>query len=28
LNPIDGLVIDGEPEKRQWRVHFSIGHAF
>ena len=28
LTPIDGLVIEGEPEKRQWRVHFSIGHAF
>lgn len=28
LNPIDGLLIDGEPQKRQFRVHFSIGHAF
>jgi outer membrane protein assembly complex protein YaeT len=28
LNPIDGLVIEGEPEKRKWRVHFSIGQAF
>ena len=28
LNPIDGLVIEGTPEKRKWRVHFSIGQAF
>jgi outer membrane protein insertion porin family/translocation and assembly module TamA len=28
LNPIEGLLIDGEPQKRQWRVHFSIGQAF
>lgn len=28
LNPIDDLLIDGEPQKRQFRVHFSIGHAF
>lgn len=28
LNPIDGLVIDGNPEERKWRVHFSIGQAF
>ena len=28
LNPIDGLVIEGNPEKRKWRVHFSIGQAF
>jgi outer membrane protein assembly complex protein YaeT len=28
LTPIDGLLIDGEPEKRHWRVHFSIGQAF
>ena len=28
LTPIPGLVINGEPEKRQWRVHFSIGQAF
>jgi outer membrane protein assembly complex protein YaeT len=28
LTPIDGLLVDGEPEKRQWRVHFSIGQAF
>ena len=28
LNPIDGLVINGVPEKRKWRAHFSIGQAF
>ena len=28
VNPIDGLVIDGEKATRTWRVHFSIGHAF
>ncbi len=28
LNPIDGLVLEGNPEKRKWRVHFSIGQAF
>jgi outer membrane protein insertion porin family/translocation and assembly module TamA len=28
LNPIDGLVIEGNPETRKWRVHFSIGQAF
>ena len=28
LTPEEGLRIDGEPEKRQWRLHFSIGQAF
>ena len=28
LTPIEGLLIEGEPEKRHWRVHFSIGQAF
>ena len=28
LNPIDGLVLEGNAEKRNWRVHFSIGQAF
>ena len=28
LTPIEGLVVNGEPEKRHWRVHFSIGQAF
>jgi outer membrane protein insertion porin family len=28
LNPIPGLLVDGEPQSRRWRVHFSIGQAF
>ncbi|HVC20120.1 MAG TPA: BamA/TamA family outer membrane protein [Vicinamibacterales bacterium] len=28
LNPIPGLTINGEPQTRQWRLHFSIGQAF
>jgi outer membrane translocation and assembly module TamA len=28
LNPIDGLIVNGKPETRHWRVHFSIGQAF
>lgn len=28
LNPIDNLLVNGEPEPRHWRVHFSIGQAF
>jgi outer membrane protein assembly complex protein YaeT len=28
LNPIPGLVVNGEPQQRRWRVHFSIGQAF
>jgi outer membrane translocation and assembly module TamA len=28
LNPIDGLLINGTPESRRWRIHFSIGQAF
>jgi outer membrane translocation and assembly module TamA len=28
LNPIQGLLLNGVPEKRRWRVHFSIGQAF
>ena len=28
LNPIPGLLIDGEPQERRWRMHFSIGQAF
>jgi outer membrane protein assembly complex protein YaeT len=28
LNPIEGLVVNGEPERRHWRLHFSIGQAF
>lgn len=28
LNPIPGLLVEGEPEKRRFRFHFSIGQAF
>jgi outer membrane protein assembly complex protein YaeT len=28
LNPIPGLTINGQPQSRRWRVHFSIGQAF
>jgi outer membrane protein assembly complex protein YaeT len=28
LNPIPGLLVDGEPSDRRWRIHFSIGQAF
>ncbi len=28
LNPIPGLLVDGVPEERRWRMHFSIGQAF
>jgi outer membrane translocation and assembly module TamA len=28
LTPIAGLLVNGEPQKRQWRLHFSIGQAF
>jgi outer membrane translocation and assembly module TamA len=28
LNPIPGLLVDGVPEARRWRVHFSLGQAF
>jgi len=28
LNPIPGLIIDGAPESRYWRIHFSVGQAF
>lgn len=28
INPIEGLRIEGQPQKRRWRIHFSIGHAF
>jgi outer membrane protein assembly complex protein YaeT len=28
LNPLPGLLVDGVPQTRQWRVHFSIGQAF
>ena len=28
LNPIEGLLVDGEPQHRRYRIHFSIGQAF
>jgi outer membrane protein insertion porin family/translocation and assembly module TamA len=28
LNPIDGLVVNGEPATRIWRLHVSFGHAY
>jgi len=28
LTPIKGLLVNGEPERRRWRLHFSIGQAF
>jgi outer membrane protein insertion porin family/translocation and assembly module TamA len=28
LNPIEGLLVNGEPQSRRFRIHFSIGHAF
>jgi outer membrane protein insertion porin family/translocation and assembly module TamA len=28
LNPIPGLLINGQPQTRQWRLHFSIGQAY
>jgi outer membrane protein insertion porin family len=28
LNPIDGLIVNGEEQKYPLRFHFSIGHAF
>ena len=28
LNPNPDLRVDGEPQLRRWRIHFSIGQAF
>jgi len=28
LNPIPGLLVNGNPQTRRWRMHFSIGQAF
>ena len=28
LNRVPGLVVDGQPEQRRWRLHFSFGQAF
>jgi len=28
LNPIPNLLVDGVPETKNWRIHFSLGQAF
>jgi outer membrane translocation and assembly module TamA len=28
LNPEPGLLVNGSPQPRRWRVHFSVGQAF
>jgi outer membrane protein assembly complex protein YaeT len=28
INPIEGLLVNGEPQRRRWRLHFSIGQAY
>jgi outer membrane protein insertion porin family len=28
LNPIPNLIVNGNPQARRWRIHFSIGQAF
>ena len=28
LNPVPGLIVNGAPQTRRWRLHFSIGQAF
>jgi outer membrane protein assembly complex protein YaeT len=28
INPIEGLLVSGEPQPRRWRLHFSIGQAY
>jgi outer membrane protein assembly complex protein YaeT len=28
LNPIPALLVNGQPQPRRWRIHFSIGQAF
>jgi outer membrane protein assembly complex protein YaeT len=28
LNPIEGLVVNGQPSTRRWRLHVSFGHAY
>jgi len=28
LNPIPGLLVNGSPQTRRWRLHFSIGQAY
>ena len=28
VNPIPGLIVNGEEQKRRFRIHFSVGQAF
>jgi outer membrane protein assembly complex protein YaeT len=28
LNPIPNLRVNGDPERRHWRIHFSVGQSF
>ncbi len=28
LTPVEGLLVNGEPQTRRWRIHLSIGQAF
>lgn len=28
LNPEPDLLVNGAPQARRWRVHFSVGQAF
>jgi outer membrane protein insertion porin family/translocation and assembly module TamA len=28
LNPEPGLLVNGSPQQRRWRMHFSVGQAF
>ncbi len=28
LNPIEELLVEGAPQARRWRIHFSIGQAY
>jgi outer membrane protein assembly complex protein YaeT len=28
VNPLENLLVNGEPQRRRWRVHFSVGQAF
>jgi outer membrane translocation and assembly module TamA len=28
VNPIPGLLVNGQVNPRRWRIHFSIGQAF
>ena len=28
INPIPDLLVNGQPQSRRWRMHFSIGQAF